>query len=138
MVNLKIKVEVHGVLSNLVARIINLQGTYDKENVLENAKSTEEQLSYQVTASKETLEKERKSHREQVKKLKNEYDDVVDDDINGVMNVFQRSYNQFEIIFLEVEIPQEKMGLWKKIVYGDITSDREEEEENWKSEEEAK
>lgn len=130
MVNLKKKVEVHGVPFNLVARIINLQGTYDKENALENAKSTKEQLSYQFTAANETLEKERKPHREQVKKLKNEYNDVVDDDINGVMDVFQRAWDQIEVLFLEVEIPQEKMGLWKKIVCGDITSDREEEEEN--------
>lgn len=61
-IRLKKELETHDTPSDLAARIVNLQGTpTEKEKALEEAQTSFEKLSSQVSATQKALEEEKES-----------------------------------------------------------------------------
>lgn len=55
-----------------------------------------------------------------------EYDDIVDEGIKGVLDVFQGAIMHIKFLFPLIMVPWEMMDLQKKVVDGEIISDDEE------------
>lgn len=71
----------------------------DKEKALEEENTIEKTLSSRVIVVYDNLEKE--SYKEQLEALKRKCDGVIDEGIKGVFEVFQDTYDQVEVLFLE-------------------------------------
>lgn len=108
-------------------KVTILQGSSNhKEKSLEKDKIINEELSSRVTTVEKAFGK-REYHMEQVEALKKECDnDVVDEGIKGIFDVFHNTCDHVEVFYSDIQIPQENMNPQKKVFYREIICDQEE------------
>lgn len=110
--DLKKELDVKDTPSDSAAKVTSLQGSLDdKDKAMEKTKFTGDELSSRVITTMEALENERESHKEQVKEMNKEYDDVVDEGIKGFLDPFQNFCDHVEVFWLGIEIPPENMDM---------------------------